>query len=381
MNRYVPRHLAADAGEKDIRITAPPGAPSISKKKVAAVTAAVSSKEKKRENAKPNENEYRLDEEAALHDIDDTEHNIMYMPSRAFGYVPRRLADEADEKDIRMTAPPGTQSISKKKVAAVTAAVSPKEKKRENAKPKENEHRLDEEATLHDIDDTEYDIMYTSGQAFGYVPRVNFGNDFTFDDEQEKSGTEKARERKNEFYLYMQTVLESIVAAFMILTFVISISMVIGASMEPTLLENDRLVILRFFYKPSYGDIIAVWAEGLPNRETGGKGEMIVKRVIGLEGDVIDIDRETGTVYRNGKALKEDYIKESIDPGNLGNADYPVTVDENSVFVLGDNRNHSTDSRYVENADTDYYVGCIDLRYIMGKAVFRIYPLDRIGVL
>ena len=295
-------------------------------------------------------------------------------------YVPRHLAADADENDIRITAPPGTPPISKKNNVTVTAAVPPKEKKRESAKPNENKYRLEDEATLHDIDDTEDDIMYTSNQAFGYVKKINFGNDFTFDEE-EKSGTEKARDRKNEFYLYMQTVLESIVAAFMILTFVISISMVIGASMEPTLLENDRLVIMRFFYKPSYGDIIAVWAEGLPNRETGGKGEMIVKRVIGLEGDVIDIDRETGTVYRNGKALREDYIKESIDPNNLGNADYPVTVDENSVFVLGDNRNHSTDSRYVENADTDYYVGCIDLRYIMGKAVFRIYPLDRIGVL
>ena len=217
-------------------------------------------------------------------------------------YVPRHLAADADENDIRITAPPGTPPISKKNNVTVTAAVPPKEKKRESAKPNENKYRLEDEATLHDIDDTEDDIMYTSNQAFGYVPRVNFGNDFTFDEE-EKSGTEKARDRKNEFYLYMQTVLESIVAAFMILTFVISISMVIGASMEPTLLENDRLVIMRFFYKPSYGDIIAVWAEGLPNRETGGKGEMIVKRVFVVEGEVLFIDMFTGTVYRIGKAL------------------------------------------------------------------------------
>ena len=199
--------------------------------------------------------------------------------------------------------------------------------------------------------------------------------------ESEESGGEKPVSRAAELYMYVQTVLESIVAAFLILTFILSISMVIGSSMEPTLLENDRVVIMRLFYKPSYGDIIAVWAEGLPNRETGGKGEMIVKRVIGLEGDVIDIDRETGTVYRNGVPLDEDYIKESINQDNLGNAEYPVTVEENTVFVLGDNRNHSTDSRYVENSHTDYYVGCIDLRYIMGKAVFRIYPFDRVGLL
>lgn len=190
----------------------------------------------------------------------------------------------------------------------------------------------------------------------------------------------EAKSRSNELYLYVQTVLESVITAFLILTFVLSISLVIGSSMEPTLYENDRVVISRLFYTPHYGDIIAVWAEGLPNRETGGRGEMIVKRVIGLEGDEIYIDEE-GVVYRNGTPLYENYAKELISADNLGNAEYPVTVPENSVFVLGDNRNHSTDSRYVKDESTDYYVDCIDVRYIMGKAIFRIYPLDRIGVL
>lgn len=246
-----------------------------------------------------------------------------------------------------------------RKVGTVTKSKSFSDKSELSEKYAEN-------PKLHDIDDRIYDLTDISDIAV--LPNSALSS-------------AENKNRANELYLYIQTVLESIVTAFLILTFVFSISMVIGSSMEPTLLENDRVVIMRFLYKPSYGDIIAVWAEGLPNRETGEQGEMIVKRVIGLEGDVIDIDKETGTVYRNGTALCEDYIKESINQDNFGNAEYPITVEENTVFVLGDNRNHSTDSRYVENDITDYYVGCIDLRYIMGKAVFRIYPFDRIGAL
>lgn len=182
-------------------------------------------------------------------------------------------------------------------------------------------------------------------------------------------------------YLWAQTVLESMLAAFLMLTFLFRINIVIGSSMEPTLHEEDRIVVVQAFYTPTYGDIVALWADGLFNRQTGEKGEMIVKRVIGLPGDIIDIDPCTGTVSRNGQPLQEDYTAEPINADNLGNAHYPLTVDDNCIFVLGDNRNHSTDSRYVDDGEAEYYVGCVDMRYIVGKAVFRIYPLDRIGVL
>ena len=182
-------------------------------------------------------------------------------------------------------------------------------------------------------------------------------------------------------YLWVQSVLESVMAAFLLLTFLFRVNIVVGASMQPTLYEGDRLVVAEAFYTLSYGDVIALWADDLFNRQTGKKGEMIVKRVIGLPGDVIDIDPYTGTVYRNGQPLQEEYTAEPINAANLGNAEYPLTVDEDCVFVLGDNRNHSTDSRYVNDGELEYYVGCVDMRYIMGKAVFRIYPLNRIGVL
>ena len=196
----------------------------------------------------------------------------------------------------------------------------------------------------------------------------------------ENPSYEQGSAAKN-LYLWVQSILESIMAAFLLLTFIFRVNIVIGSSMEPTLHEDDRIIVAEAFYTPAYGDMIALWADDLYNRQTGKKGEMIVKRVIGLPGDVIDIDPDTGTVYRNEQPLDEDYIAEPIDPDNLGNAEYPLTVAENSVFVLGDNRNHSTDSRYVDDGKTDYYVGCVDMRCIMGKAVFRIYPFDRMGVL
>ena len=297
-------------------------------------------------------------------------------------YVSKHLATREDKKKNAIATHHSRRSnhekTKKSKINAESVALSMHKKENDD---KFDEITADVEAEKINLHiDVKNNAVGCEKKTVGYVPKADFGNELVFD-EQEKVEAETANNRIKELYLYAQTVLEAIVSAFLILTFFLSVSVVIGSSMEPTLKENDRLVIMKFFYKPSYGDIIAVWAKGLPNRDTGETGEMIVKRVIGLEGDVIDIDEETGTVYRNGIPLEEDYIKESINSANLGNAVYPLTVAENSVFVLGDNRNHSTDSRYVESTSTDYYVGCIDLRYIMGKAVFRIYPVDRIGVL
>lgn len=187
-------------------------------------------------------------------------------------------------------------------------------------------------------------------------------------------------EREQGLYAWLQTVLESVIAALLLLIFVFNVSTVIGSSMEPTMREQDRVIISSLFYSPDYGDVVALWADNLPNRATGENGEMIVKRIIGLEGDVIDIDPYSGIVYRNGEALKEDYVKENISPDNLGNAEYPLVVDKGCVFVLGDNRNHSTDSRYVDDGSSEFYVGCVDKRCIVGKVVFRVFPFDRIGV-
>ena len=104
-------------------------------------------------------------------------------------------------------------------------------------------------------------------------------------------------------------------------------------------------------------------------------GDAIVKRCIATEGQTVEIDYVTGTVTVDGVVLDESYIKEAMrDPGlvNSNMTITSVTVPEGSIFVLGDNRNNSTDSRHVQ-------VGTIDERYVLGKAVLVLFPLDRIG--
>lgn len=186
-------------------------------------------------------------------------------------------------------------------------------------------------------------------------------------------------EREQGLYGWIQTALESVMAAFLILIFLFNVSTVVGSSMEPTMSEGDKVIISNLFYVPHYGDVVAIWSENLPGKDENKSGEMIVKRIIGLEGDIIDIDPGTGTVYRNGEAVEEDYIKEKISPENLGNAEFPLVVDEGCVFVLGDNRNHSFDSRYVNDGSLTFYVGCVDVRCISGRVIFRVFPFDRIG--
>lgn len=145
-----------------------------------------------------------------------------------------------------------------------------------------------------------------------------------------------------------------------------------GESMVPTLQDQQRLIVSDMFYTPQYGDIVILYADKLPNEATQSYGKPIVKRVIGLPGDKIKIDFVNGIVYRNGEALTEEYTNT---PTNLPE-NFPIngeiTVEEGKVFVLGDNRNYSKDSRSNQ-------VGQVDMRYIMGKAYLRIWPLNALG--
>lgn len=164
------------------------------------------------------------------------------------------------------------------------------------------------------------------------------------------------------------------IAAVLVLNlfFIRSIT-VSGDSMNDTLIDNDKVIATNFMYTPKYGDIVIVEADKLMIQGTAVYGEAIIKRVIATEGDTVRIDTDNGVVYRNGEALEEDYIKEHMTkPMGVGwmesNEDY--IVPENCVFVMGDNRNNSNDSRNMSA------VGFVDKNFIMGKAFVRYAPFS-----
>jgi signal peptidase I len=142
---------------------------------------------------------------------------------------------------------------------------------------------------------------------------------------------------------------------------VFRVIVVSGSSMYSTLLDGDYLLLLSnvFYHEPENGDIVVI------SKESFDDGKPIVKRVIATEGQWVDIDFEAGVVYVNGTALDEPYTNT---PTNLyEGVDFPLMVEENCIFVMGDNRNESKDSRSFE-------IGLIDKREILGRAIFLFLP-------
>lgn len=214
---------------------------------------------------------------------------------------------------------------------------------------------------------------------------------------EENSANEKKFNLAKEIWEWVYTLAIAIIIALLIKGFIFDIVRVDGSSMFPTLVNNDRLIVTKLGYKPEQGDIIILDSE-YKNREEyfdklaaskdkdelsvidklfaqGGMPESLkkkyyVKRIIAMPGQTVDL--VDGKVYIDGTPLDEPYYDgttSSIDP----TVEYPITVQDDCVFVMGDNRNHSKDSRSSE-------LGQVPYDAILGKSQVRIWPLTDMGL-
>ena len=172
---------------------------------------------------------------------------------------------------------------------------------------------------------------------------------------------EKQTAKGRDLYEWVQSLVGSVLVVVAIFTFVIRMMGVDGHSMLNTLQHGDRLLVVNsmLYHDYKYGDIVILRKNGVFDDDP------IVKRVIAVEGQTVDIDFAEGIVYVDGEALEEDYIREPTYTAE--GTEFPLTVPEGAIFVMGDNRNGSSDSR-------DYRLGTVDTRYVIGKAAFLIFP-------
>ncbi len=183
---------------------------------------------------------------------------------------------------------------------------------------------------------------------------------------QEQTGAEarKAASPGRELYMnvrFLATLMAALILAF---TFVARIVVVSGPSMENTLHGGDVILVWALGYTPRQNDIVVVTQKTFQE-------DSIIKRVIATGGQTVDIDYDTGTVYVDGEALEEDYIKDRMLLPGYGDHNNHVTVPEGCIYVMGDNRNQSADSRYPD-------IGIIDERCVIGRSMFVLFPLDRV---
>ncbi|MBO5383600.1 MAG: signal peptidase I [Ruminococcus sp.] len=186
----------------------------------------------------------------------------------------------------------------------------------------------------------------------------------------------------NEILDVLETVFISAFLITMFFTFVLRMATVKGESMLPTLYPDERILVYSWDTDYSLGDIIVIdCQESVVFSDEGqleyrnGLGKQIIKRVIATEGQVLDIDFEKGLVYVDGKPLNEPYVTglTHFDEGAF-TGKYPFKIPEGFVFVLGDNRGISRDSR-------DMSIGLVSVDSVIGKAVMRISPVKKFGLI
>lgn len=179
-----------------------------------------------------------------------------------------------------------------------------------------------------------------------------------------QSGAQLRKEANpgKELYLNIRVLVTMMTIFVMIFTFVARIIVVSGPSMEATLWQGDLILVWSLGYEPERGDIVVLTQESYQE-------DSIVKRVIATEGQRVDVDYAAGTVSVDGVVLEEEYIKEQMLLPSWGEGINHVTVPEGCIFVMGDNRNESADSRYPD-------IGIVDVRCVIGHGLAVVFPFE-----
>lgn len=174
---------------------------------------------------------------------------------------------------------------------------------------------------------------------------------------------------KDEVFEWIESFVFAMFVVILIFTFLFRIVLVQGQSMCNTLQNGDRLIISHINYTPSKGDIVVINSSKL--------NKTIIKRVIGTAGDTVRVNYDNNTVTVNGKVISNENIKEPMyntgyfsDEYLVESNVYEYNVPDGSIFVMGDNRNNSTDGRSIGFVSTDD---------VLGKAIFRLFPFNSIG--
>lgn len=179
--------------------------------------------------------------------------------------------------------------------------------------------------------------------------------------EKKKREPEEKLDWKKSLVLYLHDLIYYMVAILLVFMLLFRVIVVSGDSMYSTLWDGDYLLLLSnlFYHEPKQGDIVVI------SKKTFEEGTPIVKRVIATEGQTVDIDFNNGVVYVDDVPLTEPYVNSPTQ--DASGTSFPLTVENNCIFVLGDNRGVSKDSRSWE-------IGQIDKREVLGKALYRFLP-------
>lgn len=180
-----------------------------------------------------------------------------------------------------------------------------------------------------------------------------------------KAKQEEVLTMGQELYQTLRSMAWVVIIIITLFTFVVRVTVVDGESMENTFHHGDMVLTWTLGYSPKQGDVVVLTQKSF-------REQSIIKRVIATEGQTVDVDYSTSTVYVDGVALDEPYIKEAMRMPYFGEGINHVTIPEGCIYVMGDNRNNSSDSR-----DPD--IGIVDERSVIGQAVFIVFPIADFG--